>query len=217
MRPCRPVVGCRLACARCSTLPNAAWSPTLLPPRTAPEGRTRKRGLEQLADFLLGDEVAFRKLDEHRERLAVSPTTFAALLGVTRRSLDDWRRAGRMSLRGRERMHDTVLRAVGSGGSVYAPQNSEPLRTGTDADSYKLPSRNRRKTPEVEGLAVSTGPARAPIAAPSADHPRAWPELGFRGRAAAAYIRRLHAPEPGDAHAACECLVCYPARRAASL
>lgn len=73
-----------------------------------PAARDRELGV--LEDWILGESVSFRKLDDHRCRLGLEDAEFARLLGVATRTYKRWKTNGEVPLNGRDEMHGEVQR-----------------------------------------------------------------------------------------------------------
>ena len=175
----------------------------LNPPKTL-TASARARVIEDLADFLLDERPTASRLDTYGRKLALPDPAFARLLGVGVSTLRRWRHRGRVPEKGASQAHA----ALTSNGALGSPTASGKPAGGELGGGRSLASQNGHKTPKLETLAGVLAATRGAVPRPSPEQLAAWPELGLRGRAAGAYICRLHAPEPGDAYAACECPAC---------
>jgi len=190
------------------------------------KSRNAARIVEQLADYLLGEKPSAAGLDRFGRKLNLTDTAFAALLGISPRTLRSWRRAGAVPEAAAERAHTALLKRVtggktGSGLSRQAAPGNGPETLEFDGctRAFEAPPGSAVEaltalpdswvsTRQLHGNTCRLGPRRAPCAKCQAI------STALR-RVTTATVRSAHAPQPGDGYEACECSLCRDSAREA--
>jgi len=180
--------------------------------------------LERLADWLLGESVSFRKLDNFRVELGLDVSPFTRLLGISTQSYTKYNKTREVKLgKIRDKMHTNLssylLFSDGTQntlnkvkfGSLQAgldPTTAQPPKHPGDFWSFRpfvIPDYGKSL-----GIVKS---ATTPETITNRNSLHYWTPLDKRTltnerNAAKAMIKLRHTPQPGDDYIKCECSVC---------
>ena len=167
-------------------------------------GKKVKKAVEELADWILSEEVGFRKLDKYRTTLRMSEAGFSRVLNISEISYKRWRSSGGVPTRNRDKMHSNVLGYLQGSGTLANRLVSleygglEEVNSGGPAFEIVVPS------------ATSTKPGRKttphlylPLEGTPARYEKVARKANFLDS-----LQESHKPRVGDDYDACECEVC---------
>jgi len=161
-----------------------------------PRPRQREKTLDDLAEWLLGDSVAFRKLDDFRTTLKMDDEAFAHVLGIAPSTYKTWRRNREVPLsRNREKCHGSVGRyqvvSHASQNGRFEPEFGHLARQKSAALVTFVPSKTTPSTPDLSYY--------PPLGELHNKHVR---------QSLVEEVRRKHLPQRGDDYDSCECSIC---------